>query len=148
MKQRAGFLVAVALGLLIFSVTGCNKTESGPDVVTYSYLKPIISPPDTFQVAYDVTISGNHIAHITFQDSAVWKIQALTENRRISFGFNNPANNSMVYLKNPDTIAFRSGVQYSFIVNIASVDTTATRGLYYVKFTRQPLDYSSFSKRY
>lgn len=150
MRLRAGFLVAVVLGLLIFVVAGCNKNPAGPNIVTYSYLTPIINPPDTFQVAYNIDISGDHIAHITFGDSAVWKIQALTESR-ISFGFKNPANNTIVYLKSPDTVGFRSDFQYSFIANNnnASGDTTTDiMGLYYVKFTKLSLDYSSFPKRY
>lgn len=146
MKRKAGFFAAVVLALLVFSEAGCNKKPSGPNVVTYSYQVPILNPPDTFQVAYNLYVTNNLTARITFQDSAVWKIQKITQNQ-VNFGFINPANNSTVFINSPDTAGFRGNLQYTFIVNnLASSDSTL--GMYYVKFTKLPLDYSSFPHRY
>jgi len=123
----------------------CNKAPASPDITSFSYIKPIINPPDTFQVAYDLNFSGNLIAHITFQDSAVWRIQVLTQSP-ITYGFVNPTNDSMVYITSPDTVGLRGNVQYSFIAN--NVNNDQYKNLYFVQFTKLPLDYHSYPNRY
>lgn len=145
MKFKNGFFVVVILGALMLTVTQCNKAPKTPTITSYSYIKPIINPPDTFQVAYDLNFSGNLIAHITFQDSAVWKIQVLSQSP-ITYGFVNPVNDSMVYIKSPDTVGFKANVQYSFIAN--NVNNDLYKDLYFVKFTKLPLDYNTFPHKY
>lgn len=145
MRFTAGFFVAVILSVFMLVEIQCNKNPVKPSITTYSYLNPIINPPDTFKVAYNLNIAGNLIAHITFQDSAVWKIQLLTQGP-INYGFINPKDNSMVYITNPDTIGLRGDIQYSFIAdnNLDSLQTD----LYLVKFIKLSLDYNSFPHRY
>lgn len=145
MRFTAGFFVAVILSVFMLTEIQCNKNPVKPGVTTYSYLNPIVNPPDTFKVAYNLNISGNLTAHITFQDSAVWRIQLLTQSL-INYGFVNPANNSMIYIKSPDTVGYRGNIQYSFIAN-NNLDSLQT-DLYFVKFTKLPLDYHTFPHRY
>ena len=145
MKFSAGFLLAVILGFFMLTEIQCNKAPASPGITSFSYIKPIINPPDTFQVAYDLNFSGNLIAHITFQDSAVWRIQVLTQSP-ITYGFVNPTNDSMVYITSPDTVGLRGNVQYSFIAN--NVNNDQYKNLYFVQFTKLPLDYHSYPNRY
>jgi hypothetical protein len=145
MRFSAGFFVAVVLSFFLLTETQCNKTPASPGITSYSYIKPIVNPPDTFQVAYDLNFSGNLIAHITFQDSAVWRIQVLTQSP-ITYGFIDPAKDSMVYIKSTDTVGFRGNFQYSFIAN--NVNNDQYKDLYFVKFTKLPIDYHTFPKRY
>lgn len=146
MKFTAGFLVAVILALMMLTVTQCKTGSVSPAIVSYSYAVPIINPPDTFQVAYNLSLLGNRTAHITFQDNGVWKIQVLSQSRA-TFSFINPADNSTIYIVSPDTVGFQGGLQYSFVAYSTSNDSI--KGLYFVKFTKLPfLDYGSFSPRY
>lgn len=139
--------MAVVLGVFMLIEIQCNKTAVSPDITSYSYNKPIINPPDTFQVAYDLNFSGNLISHITFQDSAVWRIQILTQSSSITYGFVNPSNDSMVYISISDTVGFRGNIQYSFIANNMNNDSIH-ENVYYVKFTKLPIDYHSFPSKY
>jgi len=146
MKFSAGFFVAVFFSFFLLTETQCNKSQVNPGITSYSYLHPIINPPDSFQVVYDLNVPGNLIAHITFQNSAVWKIQVLTQSL-ITYSFIDPAKDSSVYIKNPDTIGFKGNLQYSFIANNVNNDNQH-ENLYHVKFTKLPIDYHTFPKRY
>ncbi len=146
MRFKAGVFWSLVLGAFFFTVAGCKPTPIKLAVPTYSYVNPIVNPPDTFQVAYDLNLQGNRTALITFQDSAVWYIQIMTQSQA-TFGFINPTNHTTVFLNGNDTLGFRSGIAYSFVVNNGTADTLS--GLYFVKFTRLPqLDYSSFYRKY
>ena len=146
MKFKAGFFVAVLMGVFMLTEIQCNKAPTSPQITSYGFAQPIVNPPDTFQVVYDLNIAGNLIAHITFQDSAVWKIQLLSQSP-INYGFLNPAKDSTVYITSPDSIGFRGQVQYSFIANNIN-NNNQYSNLYFVQFTKLPLDYNSFPKRY
>ena len=146
MRFTAGFFVAVVVVVMMFTETQCTKGTVPPAIASYSFAVPIINPPDTFQVAYNLTLLGYRTAHITFQDSAVWKIQILSHSLA-TFSFVNPSNDSTIYLTSPDSVGFKGAVNYSFTVNNTISDST--RRLYFVKFTKLSfLNYSSFSPRY
>lgn len=146
MRFKTGFIWVVILGAILFTVAGCKPTPVKPAIFTYSYVNPILNPPDTFQVVYDLNLLGNRAARITFQDSAVWKIEIMTQSLA-TFGFINPADNKIVYLDGNDTVGFKGGTEYSFVLNNSTEDTLS--GLYFVKFTKLlQFDYSSFSRKY
>jgi hypothetical protein len=146
MRFKTGLLLVVILGAIIFTVAGCKPASVKPNIITFSYVNPILNPPDTFQVAYDLNLLGNRAARITFQDSAVWKIEVMTQSLA-TFGFINPADNTIIYLDGNDSIGFKGGTKYSFVLNNSTEDTLS--GLYFVKFTKLPqLDYSTFYRRY
>lgn len=146
MRFKTGFFLVVIFGVIMFTVTRCNTSPVSPSIVTYSYVNPILNPPDTFRVAYDLNLLGNREALITFQDSAVWNIEVQTQSLA-TLGFINPLDNSLVYLDGNDTIGFRSGIKYSFILNNSNTDSL--RGLYFVKFTKLPdIDYNTFFRKY
>ncbi len=146
MKSTTGFFLAVILGILILTETQCNTSSVTPEIVSYSFAVPIINPPDTFQVIYNLALLGNQTAHISFQDSAVWKIEIRSQSLA-TFSFTNPANDSTIYVIRADTAGFKGGVKYSFTLNNSISDST--RRLYFVRFTKLPfVDYSSFSPKY
>ncbi|MBE0650389.1 MAG: hypothetical protein IH595_06070 [Bacteroidales bacterium] len=146
MRFKTGFFLVVIFGVIMFTVTRCNTSPVSPSVVTYSYVNPILNPPDTFRVVYDLNLLGNREALITFQNSAVWHIEVQTQSLA-KFGFINPSDNSLVYLDGNDTIGFRSDIEYSFILNNSNTDSL--RGLYFVKFTKLPdIDYNTFVRKY
>ncbi len=53
MKNYAKPALISIIGIFILTLAGCNKYPPGPKIPLYSYLKPIINPPDTFQIAYN-----------------------------------------------------------------------------------------------
>ncbi len=137
------FLIAI-LGLVVLSASECNKTPSGPQIPLYSYLDPIINPPDTFQIAYNLSTYGDKIAHVTFKENAVWLIEKLGAGKVI-FKAVNVDSAQTVVIDSKDTLALKAGTHYSFIANNNNY-TDITN--YFVQFTRLPLSYDTFKPKF
>lgn len=144
MKITSRLILTIVVGILLLTVSQCNTTPLVPAIPNFSYLEPIVNPPDTFQIAYNLNTYGDKIAHITFKDNAVWKLQILGDSRAL-FSVLNPVNDSARYILSVDTIGFRGGLKFSFVANNNNAQNI---GLYFVQFTRLPLKYNSFSPRY
>lgn len=145
MKSKGTYLLSVLFaGMLLLFAWGCNKTPNGPSVVQYSYLTPVVNPPDTFQVVYNLSTYGNKSAYITFQDSAVWQIKVLSDVRALLWVVD-PKDSSLNGIKAIDTIGFQGGQSYTFIANNNNIDGMSS---YFVQFTKLSINYSSFSRKY
>ena len=137
------FLLAV-LGVLVLSGANCNKTPSGPEIPLFSYLDPIVNPPDTFQIAYNLSTYGDKIAHVTFGGDAVWLIEKLGDGRA-TFKAGNPDEGTSYVVHSKDTLGLKAGVHYVFIANNNNYTDI---GNYFVQFTKLPLDYNSFEPKF
>lgn len=145
MKSKGKYLLSVLFaGLLLMPVWQCNPTQVNPAIVQYSYLTPIVNPPDTFRVVFNLSSYGNKPAYITFQDSAVWQIHILSDTRAL-FGVVDPGDSTFQGIKAIDTLGFQGSMIYTFFANNNNIDNLSS---YFVQFTKLPIDYSSFSKKY
>ncbi len=143
MKKIWGFLVALVMGILLIAGTQCKPKPPINNIPVFSSLTPIINPPDTFQIAYNLSTYGNKLAYVTFKDSSVWKI-SLQGSPRVSFGFISPIDSSFIFITDNDTLGFRGGVQFTFIAD----KNNYVVGPYFVQFLRLPINYNNFSPKY
>ena len=145
MKSIGKFLLLVLFaGIISVFAWQCNDTVVGPAVQQYSYLDPVVNPPDTFQLLYNLNSNGDKSAYITFQDSAVWQVRVLS-NPIALFGVIDPKDSSWNSINTVDTLGFRGALQYTFVANNNNYEDLST---YAIQFTKLPIDYNSFSKKY
>ncbi len=144
MKNYVRLFLAAVLGVVVLSGANCNKTPTGPEIPLYSYLDPILNPPDTFQIAYNLSTYGDKIAHVFFQDSAVWLIEKLGAGK-VTFKAVNVKAGTTFVIDSKDTLALKGGIQYAFIANNNNYTDI---GNYFVQFTKLPLDYSTFEPKF
>ncbi|MBN2615513.1 MAG: hypothetical protein JXR71_07435 [Bacteroidales bacterium] len=145
MKSKGKYILSVLLtGMVLLLAWQCNPDPVNPAIDQYSYLNPIVNPPDTFQVIYNLSTYGNKSAYITFQDSAVWKIQILSDTRAI-FGVVDKRDSSLQLIGAVDTLGFQGNISYTFIANNNNIDNLNS---YFVQFTKLPIDYSSYPKKF
>lgn len=137
------------MGFVLLFAWQCNSTPVSPSIKQYSNWIPIVNPPDTFQVIYSLNSYGDKTATITFADSSVWQIKILSDSRML-FGVIHP--DSVWKAIHPvDTIGFRGNVQYLFVASNSSTGNPGSyfvQGNYFVQFTKLPINYTSFSRKY
>lgn len=144
MKNRWKYLLIFLAVTSVLFTWQCNPKPVDPSITRYSYLDPIVDPPDTFQVLYNVSTFGDKPANITFQDSAVWKISLMGDGR-VLFGVIDPNDSSWNSISANDTIGFQGNVSYTFVATNNNVDDLST---YYVQFTKLPINYSGFPRKF
>ncbi len=144
MKNYARLFLMAILGVVVLSAANCNKTPSGPEIPLYSYLDPIIYPPDTFQIAYNLSTYGDKTAHVTFKNDAVWLVEKLGAGKVI-FKAVNVDSTTTVVIDSKDTLAMKAGTHYAFIANNNNY-TDITN--YFVQFTKLPLNYDTFNPKF
>ncbi len=142
MKSYAKLFLISLMGIVMLSSSDCNKHPAGPQIPIYSYLEPILNPPDTFQVAYNISTYGDKIANVIFKDDAVWLVEKLGAGKVLLKAL---SDTSTLYIASKDTLAMKGGNRYSFIVNNNNY-TDFTN--YFVQFTKLPLNYSSFEPKF
>lgn len=143
MNKKWGFLVALVMGTLLIAGTQCKPKPPISNIHVYSNFTPIVNPPDTFLIAFNLSTYGNKLADITFKDSSVWNI-SLQGSPRVSFALISPIDSSYVFITNNDTLGFRGGVQFTFIAD----KNNYIVGPYFVQFLRLPINYNTFSPKY
>ncbi len=143
MRNFARLFLLAALGIFILSGADCNKHPSGPEIPLFSYLDPIVNPPDTFQIAYNVSTYGDKIAHVTFSSDGVWFIEKLGDGR-VTFKAVNTDTDSTYIVNRNDSLGLKAGVHYVFIANNNNYTDI---GNYFVQFTKLPLDYNNFEPK-
>jgi hypothetical protein len=142
MKNSIKVVLFGLLAFWIFSASECNKPSANPyPIPTFSYLTPIINPPDTFQIAYNLSSYGDKFAHVTFADSAVWLIERLGDGRATIRIEHNP--NSINILAS-DTLAMIPNDEYVFIANNNNYDI----GNFFIQLTKLPVDYHTFEPKF
>ncbi len=142
MKSYAKLFLISLMGIVILSSADCNKHPAGPQIHVYSYLEPILNPPDTFQIVYNISTYGDKIANVIFKDDAVWLVEKLGAGKVLLKAL---SDTSTLYIASKDTLAMKGGNRYNFIVNNNNY-TDFTN--YFVQFTKLPLNYSSFEPKF
>ncbi len=142
MKSNAKFFLISLMGIVILSSADCNKHPAGPQIPVFSYLEPVLNPPDTFQIAYDISTYGDKIAKVVFKNDAVWFVEKLGVGKITLKAVNDT---SVLYIESVDTLAMKGSKQYYFIVNNNNY-TDFTN--YFVQFTKLPLSYKNFEPKF
>ncbi len=136
------FLISL-IGIVMLSSADCNKHPTGPQIPVYSYLESIINPPDTFQIAYNLSTYGDKIAHVSFQDNAVWLVEKLGVGKAIFKAVS--YDSTMVVIDSQDTLAMKGGKPYAFIANN---NNYTDLGNYFVQFTKLSISYDSYEPKF
>lgn len=142
MKSYAKLFLIFLMGIVILSSSDCNKHPAGPQIPVYSFLQPVINPPDTFQIAYNISTYGDKIAKVVFKNDAVWLVEKLGMDK---ITLKAESDTSVLYIESKDTLAMKGGNRYNFIVNNNNY-TDFTN--YFVQFTKLPLSYKNFEPKF
>ena len=126
----------------LFSSSQCNKTDSPPEIPQFSYNEPIVNPPDTFQVIFNISTIGDKYAYITFEKDAVWLIEKLG-NSRINFRIENDTDTRNI--NTADTLGLKAGFKYSFVANNNNYLEFTNL---FTQFTKLNIDYNSFEPKF
>jgi hypothetical protein len=133
-----GFLKLI-VGLVLF--VSCNN-GSGSDIKTYSYTTPIVDPPATFNIVFNIGGYGDRVAEVTFSQNAVWKIEKLGDGR-VNMMMNTGNNNLTII--SSDTLGLQADKVYYVVVNNNNYSEFNN---YFVGFTNLGLDYASFEPKF
>jgi len=144
MKNYAKLFLLSVMGFIILSAANCNKNPTGPEIPLYSYLDPILNPPDTFQIAYNLSTYGDKTANVIFKEDAVWLVEKLGAGKVI-FKAVNVKDSTTFVIDSKDTLAMKGGAQYAFIANNNNYTDISN---YFVQFTKLPLNYDTFEPKF
>jgi hypothetical protein len=142
MKIQAKLILLSLLAIIMLSSSDCNTNPAGPQIPVFSYLEPVINPPDTFQIAYNISTYGDKIANVYFKVNAVWLVEKLGAGIVTLKAVNDT---SSLYIESKDTLALKGGKRYVFIVNNNNYTDMSN---YFVQFTKLPLSYDSFEPKF
>jgi len=143
MKNYTKLLLISIVGIFMFAAVSCNKHPVGSKIPLYSYLKPVINPPDTFQIAYNLSVYGDKIAHVSFQSNAVWLVEKLGVGKVVFKAVS--YDSTVIIIDNKDTLAMKGGKPYSFIANNNNYTDINN---YFVQFTRLSISYDSYEPKF
>jgi hypothetical protein len=132
-------LVASAI---ILSSSQCNKPDDEPTIPHFSNIDPVVNPPDTFQLVFNISTFGDKYAYVTFKEDAVWLIENLGDSR-VSFRIENDTDTR--FIDNADTLGLKGGFKYSFVAN--NNNYTELTNLF-TQFTKLNIDYESFEPKF
>ncbi len=142
MKNHAKLLLISLIGFVVLSAADCNKQPTGPQIRVYSFLEPVINPPDTFQIAYNISSYGDKIAKVFFKNDAVWLVEKRGAGK---VTLKAVSDTSTLFIENKDTLAMKGSKKYLFIVNNNNY-TDFTN--YLVQFTKLSLSYNNFKPKF
>jgi hypothetical protein len=138
------FILLVIPGMLFF-VSACHKYESGtPDVPIFSFISPIVNPPDSFLVQFNISSSGEKVATVTFDTTGVWQIDKLGDGR-ITVGMIN-AVSEIYFLDFRDTMALAQNIEYRIVVNNNSSQIELNN--FFLYFIKLDVDYVSYEPKF
>ncbi len=143
MKSYTKLFLISLIGIVMLSSADCNKHPAGSKIPLYSYLEPIINPPDTFQIAYNLSVYGDKIAHVSFQDNAVWLVEKLGVGKAVFKAVS--YDSTIVVIDSQDTLAMKGGKTYAFIANNNNYTDINN---YFVQFTKLSMSYDSYEPKF
>ncbi len=135
----APFLILLSLCL---TASQCNKTPPSVQIIRYSYLNPIVNPPDSFQIIFNISTLGDKYAYVTFNKNAVWLIEKLGDGR-INFRIENDSDSRII--TNTDTLGLKAGFKYSFVANNNNYLEFTN---FFVQLTKLNINYNSFEPKF
>lgn len=141
--KKVIFVFVVIIGSYLITVcTGCNTNNPEPPYPVYSYLDPIVDPPDVFQVVYNISQAGDRLAYITFKEDAVWLVEKLGD-ARIYYWANNGTINNVI--EGADTLALQGGFNYVFGANNNNYNDFNN---FFTQFNKLEIDYDTFEPKF
>lgn len=142
MKNSFMYLSVIILLAISVLSSDCNSNNPEPKFPTYSFVDPVINPPDIFQIVYNISTYGDRIAYVTFKEDAVWLIEKLGDSR-INFWGNNYTTSIEIVIS--DTLGLQAGHTYIFAANNNNyVEYTNL----FVQFNKLTIDYDTFEPKF
>jgi hypothetical protein len=141
MKTFVKITFAVLASLFVLSGSQCNKHDDEPAIPQFSSTEPIVNPPDTFQVIFNISTFGDKYAAITFEENAVWRIEKLGAGRS-SFRIENDTDTRYISV---DTLGLKGGFKYKFIANNNNYLEYTNL---YTQFTKLNIPYDDFEPKF
>jgi len=143
MKNSLVYILGLSLILLTVLFSACKPNDPvDPKFPTYDYTIPVVNPPDEFEILFNVSLNGNQIASVTFQEDAVWKIEKLGDSR-ISFAIANDTSNYII--ASIDTIGLQGGYTYKFVANNNNYPDFYN---FFTHYTKLGIEYDSFEPKF
>ncbi len=142
MKNIRIVIVSFVAVSLMFFFAECGKSNSESDIPVYSYLTPVIDPPATFQLVFNISTYGNKEASVRFDSSAVWLVEKLGDGR-INFWVTNDTATRNIFIA--DTLGFRAGYTYLFTANNNNYEEFNN---FFTQFTKLAIDYDTFEPKF
>ena len=140
--QLFSFTVLLAI-LFVVTAMQCNNNPPPPAIKQYSYTEPIVNPPDSFQVIFNISTLGDKFAYVTFDKNAVWLIEKLGDGR-LNFAIQNDT--ATVHITKTDTLALKAGYQYTLVANNNNYEGFTNL---FTQFTRlNSLNYDDFEPKF
>ena len=133
--------IALLLAIAVLN-TNCNTNNPDPEYPTYSYVDPVINPPDIFQVVYNISTVGDKVAYITFIEDAVWVIEKLGDSRINYWTYNGTESIEIVI---SDTLGLEAGHTYVFVANNNNYLEYTNL---FTQFNKLAIDYESFEPKF
>ena len=127
---------------LLFTAMQCNTKPPEPAIKQYSYTEPIVNPPDSFQVIFNVTTFGDKFAYVTFNQNAVWLIEKLGDGR-LNFAIQNDT--ATLSIPGKDTLALKANYKYTLIANNGNYEGFTNL---FTQFTKLNLNYEEFEPKF
>jgi hypothetical protein len=144
MKSKIVYSAIVLLISFSILYSGCKSTDPvDSQFITYNYTDTITNPSSEFEILYNMSLYGDQIAYVTFEEDAVWVISKLGESRVI---FAIAANDvSPHIIGSVDTVGLMGGYQYKFIANNNNYPDLYN---FFTHFTKLSVDYYSFEPKF
>jgi len=135
------FLLFVGI-ILVLSFGECNKSNSESDIPVFSYLTPVIDPPATFQLVFNISTYGNKEASIKFDTRAGWLVEKLGDGR-INFWVTNDSTTRNIFIA--DTLGFKGGYTYTFTANNNNYEEFNN---FFTQFNKLAIEYDTFEPKF
>ncbi len=143
MRSAFLYLNIIILSILAFSYVGCAPSDPPPpQYPTYNFTEPIVNPPDTFQVLYNISTVGDKFAYVTFEKDAVWFIEKLGD-PRINYWIINDTGNYGILVS--DTLGLKAGYTYVFGANNNNYLEFTN---FFTQFNKTAFDYTTFEPKF
>jgi hypothetical protein len=127
--------------LITFGVDACHN-GTGSDIQIYSFRDPIVNPPAIFNIVYNLSLVGEQVASIQFEQNAVWKIDKLGDGKANLYLSHNEQKRWII---TSDTVALYADSLYGVV---ASNNNYTDLGNYFIGFTKLDLDYETFEPKF
>ncbi|MDP3463611.1 MAG: hypothetical protein Q8S18_12535 [Bacteroidales bacterium] len=138
------FILLVVTGVLFF-FSACHKYETGtPDVPIFSFINPIVNPPDSFLIQFNISSSGEKIAYINFDTTGVWQIDKLGDGRVTTSLIN--VKSEVHFLDFRDTVGLSQNEEYRIVVNNNSSQIELNN--FFLYFIKLDVDYASYEPKF
>ena len=137
-----GLIIVLFLGIVVLSPSCNNDPPPSPPITTYNYFDPIVNPPDTFQITFNISTFGDKFANVTFKEDAVWFIEKLGD-PRVNYWVRNDT--ASLGIQVSDTLGLKAGYNYIFGANNNNYEEFT---YFFTQFTKTAIEYETFESKF